>query len=454
MLSDDEKKLFNRLRSNIDRKRRRNLLRTRLYDAHQTIEHFGISVPENMREFATVIGWPAKSVDTPARRIRPDGFTNRTESDLFDEVTAELANPRAMAIEKLAIQASLKHSCAFVFTSRAPEGGALLTAASALDASAILDKRTGQVMAALERLDSGWALYLPGKTMRVERTKQGDVEIVENVEHGHQRVTCTTYTWGRTIDRPFGRSRITRPLIGLTDIGVRVLLRQEVSAEFYSTPQRWALGVRPEDFQVLKGAANAWQAVIGGLFALPDIPIEDEQSEKLRRAEVGQFPQMTMQPHSDHLRTIAMMVSAETSLPLNYLGVVQDNPPSAEAIKATEADLVQIVEDELDWFRDSRSNLARDVAAVLHDEWTEPMAKDLKGLRAEFRDPSTPTKSAEGDWAVKMVGAFPWLAESETMLRLIFSDTVAAQLMNERRRNAAPGVLDRILGNRADPPRN
>ena len=400
-----------------------------------------------MRKFATVIGWPAKAVDTPARRIRPDGFSIREKSGLFEEVQDALSQPRPMAVEKLAVQSSLKHSCAFVFTTGNDEddGEVLLTAASALDASATVDPRTGNTIAALERFEDGWVLYLPGKTISIKRERGRDV-VTNRTFRAHQRVTCTVYAWGRTIDRPFGRSRITRPLIGFTEIGVRVLLRQEAHAEFFSTPQRYALGARPDDFTDESGrVVAAWEAMIGGFLAMPDVPFEEEQQEKLRRAEVGQFAQASMQPHSDHLRTVAMMVSAETSLPLNYLGIVQENPPSADAIRASEGDLVQIVEDELDWYRDSRANLARDVAAVLHGEWTPEMAKDLRGLRAEFRDPATPTKGAEGDWAIKMVSAFPWLQESESMLRIIFGEHVARQLLEEKRRNAGSGILDRLV---------
>jgi hypothetical protein len=355
------------------------------------------------------------------------------------------------AIEKLAIQSSLKHSCAFIFTSEgiddAGEKTALLTAASALDASAILDPRTGATRAALERVDGGWWLYVPGKAIHVER-RRNEFIATEVITRGHQRVTCTVYSWGRTLDRPFGRSRVTRPLIGLTDIGVRVLLRQEVSAEFYSFPQRYALGARQQDFTDEAGKVlTAWESIIGGFLALPDVPIEEEQDTKMRRAELGQFPQMSMQPHSDHLKSVATQVASETSLPLSYLGVVQDNPPSAEAILAAEADLVEIVRDELDWYRDSRANLARDVAAVLHGQWSTSMAKDLRGIRSDFRDPATQTKAAEADWAIKITQAFPWLAESETMLRMVFSEQLTKQLLADRRKKNASGVLQQLRAN-------
>lgn len=438
-LNDDERATFARLRGRIEQKRRRNRLRSRLYDAKKTIDQFGISIPPPMRDFATVIGWPQKAVDTPARRIRPDGFSSKRGGEFLTGVQDALADPYAIAVEKLAIQSSLKHSTAFIFTTEGDEAvgepAVLHTAASALDASATVDPRSGRVTAALERVQGGWTLYLPGETIDISRASGGTFLDETRRRTSHGRVPCAVYTWGRQLDRPFGRSRITRPLIGLTDIGVRVLLRQEVSAEFFSSPQRWLLGAKDEHFTDASGKVlETWEALIGGILVMPDLPIEQEQQEKLRRVEIGQFPQMSMQPHSDHLRTIAMMVSSETSLPLNYLGIVQENPPSADSIRAAEADLTQIVEDELDWYRASRSHLAANTAAILEGNFTPSMAADLRQLRPEFRDPSTPTKSAEGDWAVKIVTAFPWLAESETMLRLIFSEPIAQTLLQERRR--------------------
>lgn len=39
-----------------------------------------------------------------------------------------------------------------------------------------------------------------------------------------------------------------------------------------------------------------------------------------------------MAPHSDMLKTMAMLVASQTRVPVDYLGITLDNPTSAEAM--------------------------------------------------------------------------------------------------------------------------
>ena len=91
------------------------------------------------------------------------------------------------------------------------------------------------------------------------------------------------------------------------------------------------------------------KSIIGGTDLLPDIHPDDDPDvpDSLRRAEVQYAPQMTMQPFSDQFRLIASQFSGASSIPLSYLGIVQDsNPTSAAAIEAQDIDLVRAVKDQ------------------------------------------------------------------------------------------------------------
>jgi hypothetical protein len=220
------------------------------------------------------------------------------------------------------------------------------------------------------------------------------------------RVTCTPYVWGRALDRPFGYSRITRPLMGYTDMAVRTMLRQEVNAEFYSGPQRALLGAEEEHFLDAKGKRiSPLDALIGGVWALPNT--RDEETGDLVKPTLQQLAQATMQPHGDMLKTVGLMVSSETSIPVGYLGIIHDNPSSADAIRASESDLVAVVEGELESIGMSRVDLARNVLSVRYGEWTPAMEKELRGLRAHFRDPGTASKAAQADAGLKFTQTFP-----------------------------------------------
>ena len=55
---------------------------------------------------------------------------------------------------------------------------------------------------------------------------------------------------------------------------------------------------------------------------------------------IGQFTQMTMQPHTDMLRALAARMSGATGVPLSQFGVMTDSgPSSSDAIMRRKANL-------------------------------------------------------------------------------------------------------------------
>ena len=102
---------------------------------------------------------------------------------------------------------------------------------------------------------------------------------------------------------------------------IRTIKRSEISAEFYSFPQKYILGLS-EDAEL-----NSWKAAMSSLLAITkdkdgDIP------------KVGQFQQQSMQPHIEQLKMFAALFVGETGLTLDDLGFATENPSSVEAIKA------------------------------------------------------------------------------------------------------------------------
>lgn len=406
-----EQVIFFRMMSTIHRYRARNGLRAQYVDAERRLSQIGFSIPPDMIDFQTPIGWPAKAVKVPASRIRPNGYTFRTATTLQDELDDIMNDAAAIAQRRMAVEASLEAGCAFVF---ALSGDELLgerpvvySARTAMEATAELDPRTLRVTAALELVGkNGAKLYLPGVTKDLIRSANG-WEVKATATAGHDLVPCQPYVWGRSIRRPLGCSRITRPLMRFTDMGTRTLLRQETTAEFFSAPQRALLGADQAHFTDKDGnRISPLEAMVGGIWGLPDTFDEDEG--KLVRAELVQLQQATMTPHGEMLKGIGLMVASETSLPIGYLGIVQDNPSSADAIRAAESDMVNRIEHERDLsYKPADEGLARISLAVLHDKYTDSMAKDLRGLTAQYLDAGTPTLAARSDGVVKFRGAFP-----------------------------------------------
>ena len=123
--------------------------------------------------------------------------------------------------------------------------------------------------------------------------------------------------------RPFGRSRITRAGIYFQKYAQRTLERADISAEFYSFPQKYVVGTS-QDAEPM----DKWNATISTLLEFT----KDEEGDS---PKLGQFTQQSMSPFTEQLRTAAAGFAGETGLTLDDLGFVTDNPSSAEAIKSS-----------------------------------------------------------------------------------------------------------------------
>ena len=447
-LTDHEQRTFSRMLTVVRRKANRNRLRTSYFESKKRLDKIGFSIPPHMQDFQVAIGWANKAVKVPARRIRPDGFTLGRQSQMLADLEEVFEDNQFAAVERMAIESSLQHSVAFVFTTPGEEvngePAVIVAARTALEATAEIDARTNRVIHALELVGRWEALlYVPGQTLKIEFIDRK--WMVTAVYVGIPgRVMCTPYVWGRSLERPFGYSRITRPLMGYIDMGVRTMLRQEVNAEFYGAPQRALLGAEEEHFHDAKGnRISPLDALIGGVWALPNT--RDEETGDLVKPTLQQLSQATMQPHGDMLRTIGLMVSSETSIPVGYLGIIHDNPSSADAIRASEADLISVVDDELPSIGMSRVDLARNVLAVKYGEWTDAMEVELRGLRSHFKDPGTASKAAQADAGLKFTQTFPD-GDPEVAMEVYGLDKLQIERMtNYRSRQAAGSRLDALV---------
>ena len=103
--------------------------------------------------------------------------------------------------------------------------------------------------------------------------------------------------------------------------------------------------------------------------------------------------------------------------------VVQDNPASADAIKAAEADLVAVAEDAQNDFEAAWAQVA--VLAAMASraaQGRDPDVSDLAGLRTVWRDASTPTRAAQAQSVMGLVSAGVLPPDSEVTYELLGLD--------------------------------
>ncbi|AYD89678.1 phage portal protein [Actinomyces lilanjuaniae] len=422
---------------------RRNRLRRRYYEGEEVARNIGIAVPEDLEALMPVVGWPAKAVNTVARRLRLRGFAVPGQGGLVTEVQDVLdANAWAVGARQVHT-AALRDGVCFVAVTAGDasrgEPAAVLTPYTATDASGLWDQRRHCLEYALtvdERNEYGGVLGMSWWTAesRVEVTRDSTTAPwrAERLWHAFGRVPVVALAYAPTPGRPFGTSRITRPVMRLTDHAARTLLRLEVASEFFSAPQRYLLGADMEAFEDEAGELRpGWEAVIGHLL-VASRPTRNETTGEVSEVNpvAGQFTQGSMEPHTGELRAVATMFASETSIPLNYLGIVQDNPASADAIKAAEADLVSVAEDAQNDFTDAWAQVA--ALAVQAARGTTVVPDDMAGLRPVWHDPSTPTRASQAQSVMELVSAGVLPATSEVTYELLgFDRPTVSRLMVE-----------------------
>ncbi|EKF50919.1 Phage portal protein [Lactococcus garvieae DCC43] len=286
----------------------------------------GITIPHELSaQYRSVLGWCAKGVDSLADRLVFREFEN--DDFQVNEIFVE-NNPDVFFDS--AILSSLIAACSFVYLSKDENDNVRLQVIEATNATGIIDPITGLLTegyAVLERDENKSAIleahFLPDRTDYYYRDTKQNFSVVNPT--GHPLLVPIIHRPDAV--RPFGRSRITRSGIYWQSNAKRTLERADVTAEFYSFPQKYVTGLDPDAEPM-----EAWKATVSAMLSFTT----DEQGNK---PTLGQFTTPSMSPFTEQLRTAAAGFAGETGLTLDDLGFVSDNPSSVEAIKASHENL-------------------------------------------------------------------------------------------------------------------
>lgn len=312
------------LKNKLASKRNRVLMRYRYYDMKNGVKYFKSLIPTEFMWMAGTMGWCGKAVDSLADRLSFREF----REDNFDLNTIFRMNNADILFDS-AILSALIASCCFVYISPDTSGYPRLQVIDGGNATGVMDPITGLMTegyAVLERGEDSEpdleAYFVAGRT---EYYRGNKLIRVDRSNAPYPLLVPIIYRPDAM--RPFGHSRISRACMNLMQGALRTLLRSEVSAEFYSFPQRYITGLDPDAEEMDK-----WKATISTLLTF-------SRNEDGGETKLGQFSQQSMSPYTEQLRTFASLFAGETGLTLDDLGFVTDNPSSAEAIKASHENL-------------------------------------------------------------------------------------------------------------------
>ena len=313
------------LRAKLNSKRSRIRTRYDYYEMKHLAVDFQISTPPKLRSWMNCLGWCSKAVDSMADRLV---FREFADDNFNINQSYAMNNPDVLFSS--AILGALISSCDFIYISPDADGYPRLQVVDGLNATGTIDPITGMLeegYAVLDRDKYGTpiveAYFLPGRT-EYHRADSRGVQIYEyNVPYP---LLVPIINRPDAI-RPFGHSQISRACMSIVDSAMRTVKRSEISAEFYSIPQKYVLGTDPDAEPIDK-----WTAAMSTVLEIT----KDEDGDK---PTIGQFSQQSMTPHIDQLKMFAGLFAGETGLTLEDLGFASGNPASSEAIKASHENL-------------------------------------------------------------------------------------------------------------------
>lgn len=456
-LAEDDADLLRRLMTQWQRKRARNALRRQYRDMRVNVAFLGASVPPYMRDQLDIVcGWPDKAVTSLASRCMWDGVTSPSgEDDPLGAMSLLHENRFDLLVPEL-VDATLTYCCSFVVAlpgdPAAGDPDVVVTGADALWATGLWDVRRRGLEAGLlvdSADDNGrptsMLLLTAEHVTRLALGDRGWVAIAR-MDHDLGRVPMEPLPYRPSLGRPFGRSRISREVMSITDRVVRAGFRTEVSSDLYAAPAMLLLGADKTMFQNEKGEQTPlWSWYMGRLKSLP----KDEDGEK---PSLQVIPQQSMEPFLAMKRALAAEFSAATSLPISALGIVQDNPSSAEAIYAAKEDLVIEAQNTTRSIGYGLNRIVQDAVCLRDGVPVTEMDDEVRNLATRWRNPAMPSVVSQSDAVVKQISAIPDLAQTDVALEeLGYSAEQIVRIRSQIKRAQSGAVLDRLLALTASP---
>lgn len=410
-LDHSDANLFDELYRTWQKRRPMNLTRSVYFDGEAALKDFGISLPPQMRDVGSTLGWTAKGVRAVTDRSKFEGFVSTTDAT-FDE--GQILEENDFFLEFPGAQvSSAVHGCSFLTVSlgdvQSGEPAVQLIARAADTSAAIWDPRRRALRGFLSIVEvSGlnqptrMVMYTPEKVLTLTRRDRvwGASWVVDVMPNPLKRVSVAPLVYGRELLRPLGHSRITRASMGYVDSGLRTVVRSEVSSEFYSAVEYWLFGADVEQFV----GNDRWTAIMGRIKAM-----DTDSNETADKPDLHRFTGASPQPHIDQLRMWQSLFADDQDLEVRYADSA--NPSSADAIFAAKETLITTTRDANTVWGHGAVN-AIGMGVMLRDGLTE-IPDEMRKLRAQFTDPAIVSPSARADAFSKLATNIDGFGPSE-----------------------------------------
>lgn len=450
-LAPYQREILNELIDVYESRKPKNELLSKYYDGSIGVKAIGIdTIPDAVRNKVQLsCDWPHKAVTALANRSRFDGFV-LPGVDEDETLTNVVRNSHIISAYARNVVSQLKHGC--MFAAVGVSGGVpFVRFHSAENGAATWDDTAERIAAGFvqanfkrtpysggKRVPTTLFMYLPGETVTISRI-DANTWRARTDETPIDRPMMEAFRHAPTGDNPLGTSRISKPVRDLADDVLRVRLNMAVAGEFFAAPQKYLLGLSDEQYDAMQ--RSKWSTYIGSVLL-------STSNENGDHPDFGQLNPVSPQPFIDMIRADAMLFSGVTGVPLNSLGIVQDNPSSAEAINAANAELCLYAEKLNEQNKESLQTVAVMAMAAAENKSIEELTDAQRAVEAHFKPANAPSLAATADAAVKIASVRNGFAASPVFLEMIGFDEATIDRIEsfEARENGLQVIRDMFAG--------
>lgn len=407
--------------------REKNNVKEKYYEGAVTLAevNLGIALPDGISKLAIGCEWGAKTVDVLASRSMFDGFVSESGNDI-DILNQIIDDNGLIAQYNKACKDELKLGSTFATLSTGENGICKIRFHSAMTAAARWDGEKRRIKSGMAIIDTvpdekdakGWTpahinMYTDDAIWEIR--KIGNRWKATKYENLLGVPLMVPMVWNGTSVKPFGRSRIKRPVRALIDGYIRTVANATIALEFSTTPQKYLLGITDEQYDAIVN--QKFKQYVGSILAATQNPETGENPV------FGQLSQGSLQPHVDMLRMLATQFSAATGLTVTDTGVVNDaNPTSSDAILAQSQTLVTLAEQLNAGNGDALKQIARLAIAITKNVTLEQLEDEEWNVCPHFKNPAMPSVGVTADAAIKISSARPNFAQTDVFLEMIGFD--------------------------------
>lgn len=417
-LDDDAKLALEQLIEVFNKHQPMNRVLEQYYECKQPTSSIGIdNIPDTVN-VPTRCDWAAKAVTSVSERVRMSGFT--FAGDYKDATLDRIERMNGLSTNfNRHVASELVHGCMFATVQRIGDAVAVRTH-TAETAAAIWDVAAQRIAAGFVIADSRRTKWSPNAPVPVQVNIHLPRRVVVLAQHECGRWAAASnptpldrpmmeaFCFRPTGTKPFGQSRITPAVRYYVDEVQRTLRYMAVSGALYATPKDILTGITDKQFNEM--ADSKFSVMVTSLFMATRG--KDGSVPDYKRLQAA-----SPQPYIDSIATYAKLFSEATGVPLNSLGIVQDNPSSAQAIEAQREDICVAAEDCIETNRESMRNVALMAMAVAENKTMDALTDEQLTVMPDFKNPMRPSLASTADAYVKIAGVLEGFAQTREFLR-------------------------------------